>query len=910
MKYSDNDLTVSSDDDDPIKITDHFSLENPSSSIRLGEKTSYIFTDGQGQFIMENTGNNNIRARQSNNNTIPLLLIRAFYTMVATLMAGFLFLVCLELIMFLFMGLFIESGLTSKQDLHPFTALGTFLSLPVFCVSLANAMNVAFTFVGDTWNGHHLTMTIIAWQSVLTNWLTFLTFLFVPLMVGIVCLFSSNPNWWEITSITWISCIFLYYLFFLGSVIYFEVYGCYQMMRYNKKFERSILIRNLSSKNEFFAVIKRAVFLRQSTILAGTKHISYIVTGSNYDFTSKEYIHDSSNQVSARRENLSIISKLTCWLAKCGLYEKLESPVRLYDPDEVGENISIVTNYSWELEKLYFRDRDEPIIMFIKGENSVSRSQAISSLVCLITGKSIIFFTIISFLVWLKVNWYIILIVVLLLIFSVKNRLITAYSLWKIFKKKMVVSDACSLKEEIIHEVREEYKVTQPCKALCWGHLILEVNLLFIIPTIALFITQNYVLSVAFVLMASITFVRKHMDPTICFRALGTTDGIEKNNTSIYTDEEWREKHRLSKIVREISHGDRNNFWVRLFFFFILFFCSLAMTAITFEKGDDVNQQLRTLDLDEFIYKGNSQFSYPSCSLNKGIETLDSDETNLADFIFLSTLAYQDRSMTQNSLNDWFGNNTAIDMDETVEAFRKEYEDKHQKSAVSYKLIDFPGRNLNVVVIRGTTNSWDAITDIQLWQSAIIAQCIRAVIPIGEIWTPIFRHLVHVISLIESENLKRVSFYKQTTAFVEMLKSQQKVVALTGHSLGGGLAMISGAQTKTPALAVSGPNSMISQYTFSPKLSKDDIDKYTFNIVPDRDPVPRIDDLAQNYQRITCRSDLNHPFNCHHATRSLCEILYSCGSQGIRPVLCICHEKYGFPKPLAIGTKTFEDACS
>ena len=99
--------------------------------------------------------------------------------------------------------------------------------------------------------------------------------------------------------------------------------------------------------------------------------------------------------------------------------------------------------------------------------------------------------------------------------------------------------------------------------------------------------------------------------------------------------------------------------------------------------------------------------------------------------------------------------------------------------------------------------------------------------------------------------------------------------------------MISGAQQKVPAVALSGPNAVISRRTFRPSISKSDLEKYTFNIVPDRDIVPRLDDLSQNYQRINCRTGLNDPIGCHFATRSICEILLSCGSKG-RPIPCEC----------------------
>lgn len=66
--------------------------------------------------------------------------------------------------------------------------------------------------------------------------------------------------------------------------------------------------------------------------------------------------------------------------------------------------------------------------------------------------------------------------------------------------------------------------------------------------------------------------------------------------------------------------------------------------------------------------------------------------------------------------------------------------------------------------------------------------------------------------------------------------------------------MITGAQTQTPAIGLSGPNTIITRKTLEPPVTVDNLNKYTFNIIPDRDPVPAIDDPANNYQRIACVS--------------------------------------------------------
>jgi hypothetical protein len=101
---------------------------------------------------------------------------------------------------------------------------------------------------------------------------------------------------------------------------------------------------------------------------------------------------------------------------------------------------------------------------------------------------------------------------------------------------------------------------------------------------------------------------------------------------------------------------------------------------------------------------------------------------------------------------------------------------------------------------------------------------------------------------------------------------------------------------------------MISRKTFSPQISMEALNKYTFNIIPDRDLVPRIDDVAQNYQRIQCTAPFNQPIDCHTASRSLCEILLTCGSSG-RPVPCSCVNEFKYDLPTSINGENFFEYC-
>lgn len=121
--------------------------------------------------------------------------------------------------------------------------------------------------------------------------------------------------------------------------------------------------------------------------------------------------------------------------------------------------------------------------------------------------------------------------------------------------------------------------------------------------------------------------------------------------------------------------------------------------------------------------------------------------------------------------------------------------------------------------------------------------------------------------------------------------------------------MITGAQTHIAAVALSGPNSMISRRIFNPQVKEEELDEYTFNIIPDRDLFPRIDDLAENYQRIKCTADASSIIGCHNMNRSVCEILWKCGSDRMRPIPCFCVDEFNYDPPKSVNGKDYFEYC-
>lgn len=120
-------------------------------------------------------------------------------------------------------------------------------------------------------------------------------------------------------------------------------------------------------------------------------------------------------------------------------------------------------------------------------------------------------------------------------------------------------------------------------------------------------------------------------------------------------------------------------------------------------------------------------------------------------------------------------------------------------------------------------------------------QLVRFVLPGGEVWTPIIDRLIYVLSYLQSASIDEVSFYRDTTSFVQYLQKsvpdKYLGLAITGHSLGGGLSMITGAQTGIPAVAISGPNTMLTKRSLIPEVTKEALDSKTFNVIPSKSNV-------------------------------------------------------------------------
>ena len=96
---------------DNINVKDHFSLSNPSSTVAFADDEAIVFVDNLEQVALHKSKKSGyITAKQATVSSPGLNFIRFLYTLVALLMTGFVFIFCIQIVLFLFLGLAIESG--------------------------------------------------------------------------------------------------------------------------------------------------------------------------------------------------------------------------------------------------------------------------------------------------------------------------------------------------------------------------------------------------------------------------------------------------------------------------------------------------------------------------------------------------------------------------------------------------------------------------------------------------------------------------------------------------------------------------------------------------------------------------------------------------------------------------------
>lgn len=907
---------VDYDDDDRTdpNFVDHFSLRHPSSTVRFRGSRVHVYETSTQQILLEDRlssndcksaddgyGNDKSR-RQQHRHTVTVKLmdwisfglrfLRLAYTLISLLIFGFAFAICFQIILFLFLNLPVDAGLTTngteKDDVK---IISTLFSVPVFLYGLSSLMAIGTTFVADCWSGGYLVRAVFGLPVVLSEILYLTLFLLIPTLTFISTLFAHFENPWESTCYAWFAITgFTFCCFGLG-IVWCEVSACFQLIsiHYND---------NNEGNNNVLLQIKRAILLMQTQKYSGTKNQEFIISGEEvapeggFSFSEEHY------PMQVKR---SLYTRLTQMKCLRFIWEPLNPAKRIYSIEEVRDVLPFVTSHTWSLESmLCSSSRDRKIL-----STDLSKGQVISSFISNIIGTIFIILLFIGVLVWMNTGTAAYIFVALIGFFWCFLPLLRSnYILIKLYKdvnkvdsmedKDEIMVDEVQFREDENEEKQKEKmtmfrvwettRISQPKIWVCYTGLFLEFVLLFLFPVYVLYDTGNRPVGSIFLIISIFSFLRTYFNASVILCELGSMNNIDiekepgKKSRELPffqhffklkgADKTLVLKSRLADVVGNISRSGSVVRWMYFFGFLVLLTLVMFLGAIS--QDDGLGDRPPIVLVDDFYYPGENTLQYPTCAMSKGFQlSVDGEkyDTALGDYAFLSALAYEVPNVTEYLLPQWFGEGNAIDEDAVVKKYRAD-SGADADLNVYFKLFTFPSMPESAVVaIRGSQTSWDWMVNMQLWSASGLAQIVKWLTPYGWIWTPLLDEFVWILSYIQSDSIQKVSYYSVTTDFVNSIFDTYDNLRVTGASLGGGLAIITGAQTGAPSIAISGLGAEFSRHNLNPPVSKDDINERVFNFIPDRDYIARIGGRPRQHQEAQCSASGNNLFGCHSMWR-------------------------------------------
>ena len=131
-----------------------------------------------------------ITVKHVRTSSFGLCILRSCYALVALLVFGFLFMFCVQVVLFLFFNLVHDCDTGQSA-----AVVGALASMPALVFSNASAMSLGWLFVKETRNSHKLLLSMSSESSNIIEWMSFVIFLGIPSLTISIKLFLGLSNW-------------------------------------------------------------------------------------------------------------------------------------------------------------------------------------------------------------------------------------------------------------------------------------------------------------------------------------------------------------------------------------------------------------------------------------------------------------------------------------------------------------------------------------------------------------------------------------------------------------------------------------------------------------------------------------------------------------------------------------------
>lgn len=264
-----------------------------------------------------------VSVSQMDTGTFKSMALRAAYTFVSFIIAGFLLVACFDLCISVF--LFFD---TNDIDALTKQVIAGLFSAPLFMYSMGSIMAIAGTFVADTWRGNNLFVRLIAIKDIYMEWIFFTVYLIVPCLTMSICL-ASRGNWWEITAFVWVISVFLLLIIFALTVFYHEITSSFTIINLNYLAENnSTADGSLTSK--ILKAIQYSIEVTQIQRYSGVTKRYYLLKDTQDKNDEKNFVNKTP-----------FFSKVTKYIPF--FYETMDSPEKVISSREIHDYEPVVT---------------------------------------------------------------------------------------------------------------------------------------------------------------------------------------------------------------------------------------------------------------------------------------------------------------------------------------------------------------------------------------------------------------------------------------------------------------------------------------------------------------------------------------------------------------------------------------